>query len=367
MEETKKTTAHTPSAPTDEKQLSHSISDFSIPPAPAEGKRKIEALRTVDGQSLLLADLPPIRFTVEGLLPQGLFILAGSPKVGKSWLSLLLSQQVAAGGRLWGRNVPQGTVLYLALEDSLTRLQTRYRRYSEGGAPALHFSIRARTIHDGLVAQVGHFLGQHPDTKLVIIDTMQHVRGAATDKNCYVNDYNDMNALRQITGAYDITLLLVTHTRKQDDADPLNRISGSTGLVGAVDGVLILEKDERTSNKGRLTVSNRDTDGHVFLLEFRAATCRWELVEEKIAEYRDDPLFPFLAKLLEGRECWQGTATELCKAAEEHSLGAAYTPATIAKRLRANDQMLFSKYGIEARHSTRDNVKTIRLTKVPIR
>lgn len=204
------------------------MSNPSIPPAHTDSKKKIEALRTVDGQSLLLADLPPIRFTVEGLLPQGLFILAGSPKVGKSWLSLMLSQQVAAGGMLWGRDVPQGTVLYLALEDSLTRLQTRYRRYSNGGTPALHFTTRSRTIHDGLIAQVGHFITQHPDTRLVIIDTMQHVRGAATDKNCYVNDYNDMNALRQITSAHDITLLLVTHTRKQDDADPLNRIIRSS-------------------------------------------------------------------------------------------------------------------------------------------
>ncbi|MDL2293464.1 helicase RepA family protein [Ruminococcaceae bacterium OttesenSCG-928-D13] len=335
----------------------------SIPPAITENKKKIEALQTVDGQALLLADLPPIRFTVEGLLPQGLFILAGSPKVGKSWLSLMLSQHVAAGTVLWGRDVPQGTVLYLALEDSLVRLQTRYRRYSEDGTPALHFAIRARTIRDGLVAQIGHFITRHPDTRLVIIDTMQHVRDAATDKNCYVNDYNDMNMLRQITSAHDITLLLVTHTRKQDDADPLNRISGSTGLVGAVDGVFILEKEERTSNKGRLTIANRDTDGHVFLLEFGGASCRWELVEEKISDHREEPLLAFLASFLGGKKEWMGTATELCKAAEEHHTAAAYTPATIAKTLRANDQKLFSKYGIEARHSVRDNVKTIRLTK----
>lgn len=317
----------------------------------------------MDGKSLLLADLPPIQFVVDDLLPQGLFILAGSPKVGKSWLSLMLSQQVAVGGTLWGRSVCQGSVLYLALEDSLARLQARYSRYAEEGADCLHFAIRSRTLKDGLIAQTDHFLTKHPDTRLIIIDTMQHIRGIATDKNNYVNDYNDMNILRQITSRYDVAVLLVTHTRKMEDADPLNRISGSTGLVGAVDGVFILEKEERTSNRARLTVSNRDTEGHVFQLEFGTESCRWELLEEEIAPHREEPLFGFLTALLADSDCWQGTATKLCDAAERQHIGAGYTPATIVKRLKANEQLLYNKYGIDIQYATSNNQKTITLRK----
>lgn len=320
---------------------------------------KFEVLKTVDGQALLAADLPPIQFIVNDLLPQGLFILAGSPKVGKSWLSLLLAHRVTSGSHLWGRKLQQGSVLYLALEDSLNRLQTRYKKYSADGSAALYFAIRASTLKDHLVPQVDSFIQNHPDTRLVIVDTMQQVRGAATDKNPYVNDYNDMNILREITGKYDVALLLVTHTRKMDDPDPLNRISGSTGLVGAVDGVFILEKEERASNKARLTIANRDTDGHVFRLEFVPSSCRWELLEEEIAEYREEPLFPFLMALLADQASWEGTATDLCKLALEYDIGMEYTPATLAKRLRAHEQLLFGKYGVDVRHTTRNNTKTI--------
>ena len=359
METKEKTTALDSSAPTDEKRLPFPIDAQSI--ASGDGKHNCESLKTIDGQSLLSANLPPIQFIVDDLLPQGLFILAGSPKVGKSWLSLMLCQKVAVGGQLWGRSVEQGTVLYLSLEDSLARLQTRYRKYSVDGTAALHFATRSRTLRDGLTAQVNHFICGKPDTRLVVVDTMQHIRGNATDKNLYVNDYNDMNILREITNKYDIALLLVTHTRKLEDFDPLNRISGSTGLVGAVDGVFILEKEARSSNKGQLTIANRDTDGHVFNLQFETASCLWELLEEEIAEYREEPLFPFLIALLADTPSWQGTATELCETAKEYSLGTEYTPATIGKRLRVSEQVLFNKYGIEVRNTVKNNTKIIRL------
>lgn len=361
METKEKTTALDSSAPTDEKRLPFPIDAQSI--ASGAGKHKCESLKTIDGQSLLSANLPPIQFIVEDLLPQGLFILAGSPKVGKSWLSLMLCQKVAVGGQLWGRNIEQGTVLYLALEDSLARLQTRYRKYSVDGTAALHFATRSRTLRDGLTAQVNHFICGRPDTRLVVVDTMQHIRGNATDKNLYVNDYNDMNILREITNRYDIALLLVTHTRKMEDADPLNRISGSTGLVGAVDGVLILEKEARSSNKGQLTVANRDTDGHVFNLQFDTISCLWELLEEEIAEYREEPLFPFLIALLADTPNWQGTATELCDAAKGYAIGSEYSPVGIAKRLRTNDQLLFNKYRIEVKYRMVNNQKLIYLSK----
>lgn len=362
MPEQKQATALIPSAPTDERRLpNQKYVDSISSPMPDYKPRAAEPLATMDGRRLLLSDLPPIQFIVEGILPQGLYILAGSPKVGKSWLALHLLCQVACGGSLWGRKATQGTALYLALEDSLPRLQARYKRYDEVGSASLHFAVRARTLRDGLVEQVMDFIAIHPDTRLVVIDTMQHIRGSATDKNPYVNDYVDMDILRQITAAHDIALLLVTHTRKLDDTDPLNRISGSTGLVGAVDGVCILEKEERTSNKGRLTVANRDTEGYVFRLEFDADACLWCLLEEELAPQREDPLFPFLVALMADRRQWRGTATELCALAEEYGAGGSFTPATVAKRLRANEQVLLNKYCIGAECSTKNNVKTILL------
>ena len=138
------------------------------------------------------------------------------------------------------------------------------------------------------------------------------IRHNATDMNYYINDYNDMVFLREITIRQDIALLLVTHTRKMDDADPLNRISGSTGLIGAVDGVFILEKEERTSSRARLTITNRDTEGFGFQLECEAETCQWSLVYEVIAPEKPDPLFPFWVALMADKRQWCRTATDLC-------------------------------------------------------
>lgn len=216
-----------------------------------------------------------------------------------------------------------------------------------------------------MTAQVEHFIGQHPDTRLIVIDTLQHIRGVATDKNLYVNDYTDMNILREITSRYDVAVVLVTHTRKMDDADPLNRISGSTGLIGASDGAFILEKETRTENRGRLTVSNRDTENHVFEIEFDAAVCRWNILEEVNPQHKDDPLYAFLVAFMADKGRWRGTATELAELALEYGLG--FTSATLSKRIRASKQTLYNKYCIDVRFSTRQNTKHIDLIKTEMR
>lgn len=132
----------------------------------------INPIEIIDGKSLLEKELPPINFIIEKILPQGLFILAGSPKVGKSWLSLDFCQTVVIGGQIWNLNATKGTVLYLALEDSLTRLQLRLRKITDEGQPNLFFSVRALKIQDGLIVQIADFIEQYPNTNLVVIDTM---------------------------------------------------------------------------------------------------------------------------------------------------------------------------------------------------
>jgi len=322
----------------------------------------ISPLVTIDGKSLLEADLPPIKFVIDKILPQGLFILAGAPKVGKSWLSLDFCQAVASGGQIWDSTAEKGSVLYLALEDSLSRLQARLKKYTSEGIPDLHFGTRALKIHNGLIVQVTDFINNHPDATLVIIDTMQHIRNNANDKNAYVSDYKDMEILRQITNHFDVALLLVTHTRKMDDPDPLNTISGSTGLVGAVDGVMILEKEKRTANGGRLTIANRDTEGYVFLLEFDNDTCRWNFIEGETAEEHEDSLFETIIEMLSYKNKWSGTSTELCKCLSELEPEQSFNPAVVSKKLKSNQNVLKNKYKVDFAYEVRNNVKLITLS-----
>ena len=146
-------------------------------------------LRTIDGATLMSQPLKPLNFVVDSLLSQGLHILAGSPKVGKSWLALWLSVTVARGDPVWGMPTKGGTTLYLALEDSALRIQNRLYEITEDAPANVHFSTESFILGKGLEEQLTNFLNGHPDTSLIIIDTLQLIRGASYDST-YANDYH---------------------------------------------------------------------------------------------------------------------------------------------------------------------------------
>lgn len=135
----------------------------------------IPKLRTVDGAALMSQPLRPPNFVVDTLLSQGLHILAGSPKVGKSWLALWLAVTVAKGEPVWNLASKQGTTLYLCLEDSVLRIQNRLFEITEDAPDSVHFCTECAPIGQGLEEQVEYFLAQHPDTALVIVDTLQRI------------------------------------------------------------------------------------------------------------------------------------------------------------------------------------------------
>lgn len=133
-------------------------------------------LNTIDGETLMSKPLQPLNFVVDTLLSQGLHILAGSPKVGKSWLALWLAVMVAKGEPVWGMPVKGGTTLYLCLEDSQLRIQNRLFDVTEDAPANVHFCTESRILGDGLTEQLEQFLAEHPDTSLIIIDTLQMIR-----------------------------------------------------------------------------------------------------------------------------------------------------------------------------------------------
>ena len=139
--------------------------------------KKENRLLTIDGETLMSQPLTPLNFVVDTLLSQGLHILAGSPKVGKSWLAVM----VAKGDPVWGMGVKQGTTLYLCLEDPTLRIQNRLFEITEDAPASVHFTTNSDTLGKGLEEQLRAFLSEHPDTVLVIIDTLQMIRGAGYD------------------------------------------------------------------------------------------------------------------------------------------------------------------------------------------
>ena len=181
-------------------------------------------LETINAEDLQNRTYEPTHFLVDELIPEGLHILAGAPKIGKSWLALWLCLCVAQGQALWNFATTQGEALYLSLEDSFQRIQTRLFDLTEDAPPTLHFAIMADTLKHGLDQQIEQFLTEHPDTKLVVIDTLQRVRGTGSDSNLYANDYHDIGILKQLADRRQIAILLMVQQKPT-----LRRRAGNAG------------------------------------------------------------------------------------------------------------------------------------------
>ena len=237
-----------------------------------------EKIRTINGKELLQMELLPIRFIAEDFIPQGLHIFAGMPKVGKSWLLLLLCLKVAKGEKFWNYQTEKGTVLYLCLEDSYNRVQMRLSEITEDAPDSLYFATIANSLSNGLIEQINLFILEHPDTNLIVIDTLQKVRDGTGDSNYYAGDYKDIGALKNIADEKGITIIAVQHRRKQKSDDPHISISGSTGLTGAADGSYVLVRPNEKSNDAKLYIRGRDIEEKILNIKFNSDTFEWEFV-----------------------------------------------------------------------------------------
>ena len=203
-----------------------------------------KTLTVIDGETLMDTRLPKCSFCIETLLPEGISMLGGAPKIGKSWMVLDFGVRIAKGEPIWNLPTKRGAVLYLALEDSLARIQDRLCKITDEVPNNLFIATMAGTLADNLCSQIENFVLEHSDTLLVIIDTFQLVRIGGVDTS-YANDYSEVRILKALADKLHISLLLVHHLRKQGDNDPINKLSGTTGISGAMDAVFILDVSKR--------------------------------------------------------------------------------------------------------------------------
>lgn len=201
-----------------------------------------EAIMTITANALQSKRFPPLRYAVDGYLAEGVTLLAGKPKVGKSWMALDFAMAVATGGvALGGVNCRQGPVLYCALEDNHRRLQRRMRQLygaDDHWPQGLHFATQVKRLGDGLVDDLRDWIEAHRP-KLVIIDTFAGVRPQGR-RDGYDADYAALSPLQEMAGEAGIAILVIHHLRKMLGDDPFDMISGTTGLTGAVDAAFVL-------------------------------------------------------------------------------------------------------------------------------
>ena len=356
--ETKEKTAINTPVGADVRQPNPNQLIASITDLPAESNENFDELKKKLRRMQDQAYLPTVTMTelydtvyeskppvIDGLIQNGTYIFAGAPKIGKSFLMAQLAYHVATGKPLWGYDVHQGTVLYLALEDGHERLQKRmYRMFGVEDVGNLHFAINAKQLGNGLDAQLEKFVREHSDTRLIIIDTLQKVRELSGEAYSYRDDYQIIGQLKQLADRFQLCMLVVHHTRKSPANDEFDRISGTTGIYGCADGAFVLSKERRTDSAATLSISGRDQPDQCLHLVRDEETLQWNFDHADTELYKEppDPLLEKVAALVTvERPTWQGSATELIAAT-----GCEIQPNALAKRLNVNAAKLLNEYQI---------------------
>lgn len=244
--------------------------------------RRSPAPTTMSAAELMDKELAPVRWAVSGVLPEGVTILAGKPKMGKSWLALGLCVSVAAGGRALGKIPAQcGGTLYLGLEDQERRLQRRLKKILAGRAApdGMEIAWSWPRLDEGGVEALRDYLQQRPDTRLIVIDTLKKIRPRDSgSRGIYDLDYEALEPLLPIAAEFGVAILVVHHLRKLEAGDPFDMISGSTGLTGGVDGALVLKRD-RGKQDATLAIDGRDVEEPAELaLRWDADIASWSLM-----------------------------------------------------------------------------------------
>lgn len=281
---------------------------------------------------------------IENLLYSGTYLFVGAPKVGKSFMMAQLAYHISRGINLWDYAVTQGTVLYLALEDIEPRIQMRLSRmFGTEENDKLHFAVHSSSLNCGLEKRIEFFIMQHPDTKLIIIDTLQKIRELGSDKYSYANDYDIVAKLKQFSDFRNICMLLVHHTRKQQAEDCFETISGNNGLLGAADGAFVLQREKRIGSKATLDISGRDQQDQRLYLEFDKEHCLWKLIkaETELWKLPADPVLEKVAKFVSANPNWTGTAMELAE-----KIGSELSPNVLTRHLNVNAGRLSAEYDI---------------------
>lgn len=331
------------SAATDKTATAENLSKMSVTQKTQDGNENLHAdsgYFAIDGETLMDMDLPPINYIVDELLTPGLFILAGSPKTGKSWMVLQFCLSIAQGKPIWNFLTNGKGVLYMCLEDSYRRIRRRIDQLDETATKNLQFLNTAPLLREGLETVIERHLWLHPDTNLVVIDTFQMVRGTTKESSGYAGDYADVRLLKMLADKLGITILLVHHLRKQGDDNPFNMISGTTGLTGAVDGSFVLVRDKEINGHFKLSVTGRDIEQRVLTLEFDSDACLWDMVSSESGMptvYTKPPDVIFaICDYIKSIGSFTGSASELLTALDDTA-----TPInTLTKALNAHKELL---------------------------
>ena len=312
-------------------------------------------LKIITAQELQETNPQPPQFIIDQILPAGFVVFAAPPKYGKSWLCLSIADAVVDGQPFWGFQTSRGSVLYLALEDSGYRLNSRLKGIGSRMPGNFFFSFQADRIGNGLIDQLKGWADKHPDAKLIIIDTIARIKGAGIKGlNAYESDTLMFSPLQQFAITRGICILGIFHFSKTKNIqidDPFERISGSTGALGVADAAWILYG--KRGEDQTLRTTGRDIDDASYSVRFKDST--WKLLgdteslekQAAIDEYKRSPLVKVIRSLIREQNYWEGSAAELMNEIWKREKSAPFkSKQELGKQLNKYRQLLEETDGI---------------------
>ena len=322
-------------------------------------------LKTITAGELMEMQLHPSREVVDGFLPTGTYILAGTPKIGKSFLMTQLCWCLSEGVRFMDFDTQKTTVLYLSLEDTKIRLQSRLGTMFgvEWPGKDMHLTFKIDEKDKSLMQQMDDFVFDHPDTRLIVIDTLARAREHDNNTYSYAMDYKDMLLFKEFADARDLCLILVHHTRKNtESANPFDQISGTNGLLGAADGAFVLHRE-----KGEVFLDfvGRDLPEQRYVLKFEPTHCLWEVVRTDVQTFEEqpEPLLDWIDAIV--LDFWNGTATRLLHDLKEVAPdNLDWLPNQLTRRLNLLTVRLEKEKGIRYTSSRKSNGRMLRFTRI---
>lgn len=306
----------------------------------------------------------PRVMTINGFLCPGLYLFVGDPKIGKSFCMLQMAYNVSRGEPFLGFEVPcPSPVLYLALEDTDERLQDRlFKMFGTQVTDNLHFANKANKLDEDLLEQLNTFMGENPQMRLIIIDTLQKTRKETANPCNYSADYEAIGKLKAFADERKISMILVHHMRKQDSGNKADMISGTNGLYGASDGAFLMYRKGVSPDELVIETECRDLPHQIIHIVRDPIKLTFNRTDDAdtIVEPKDGTLEKVAALVSSNIPSWVGTATQLLS-----DTGIEMKPSALSYYLNIRSRKLFSDYRIRYEKGRTSQARAIRLTWIP--
>jgi hypothetical protein len=275
------------------------------PPKP-ESRRPAEP-ETFTAEDLRLETFPPLSWFLRDIIPsEGVTLLCSKPKFGKSWLALDAAIAATANRYTLGEIKPdQGDILYLALEDSPRRLQRRITKLLptfKGKWPeGLEIATKWKRLHEGGLDEIRAWCERvkQKDGKpiAIVIDVLAKIRKPTGNRQAYEADYEALTGLCELANELCIAVIVIHHVRKMAADDLMETVSGSFGIVGAVDTVLVMAPGK--TGGAVLDIRGRDVESAELAIQFSKDNCKWTILGTAAEVHQSDQRKAIIAALAE--------------------------------------------------------------------